>query len=494
MGSGAMTAPPQQVPSTGRQAAWNYLVFGLSKSSSLIMTVVCARLLAPADFGLFALALLILNLFDYVKDFGVGAALIQSQRDWNRLAPTGLTLSVLFGFLAGVGLAVSADAIAAALKHGDLAPLIRVLSIGLIISSLSTIPAARLCRQLDFRRRILPEFLGAATKTVLTIVLAVEGFGVWSLAFGLLAEFVVRTALYWWVARTVIQFGFDAGEASELIRFGVPFSAVTVLAFAIYNLDYLAIGLRLGDRQLGLYTLAYRLPELTVFSLCIVISEVLFSALSRLQHDRTAVAAHYLQVVGVVVALTAPVSVALAVAAPALVETLYGPAYADAAGALACLSLYALVHSTWHHVGDIFKAIGQPWILTALSAGKFLVMIGPIWWAAGYSIIRVALVLLGLDILFFIACMLVARVVGGLALPDLLKTLLRPFPAAACMGAGMVLVAQAVAALPAPVTLLLTVLAGLPIYVLGLRLTAPDYVLAGMATLRSLRYQFRTSK
>ncbi len=49
-------------PATGRQAAWNYLVFGLSKSSTLIMTVVAARLLVPADFGLFALALLVVNL------------------------------------------------------------------------------------------------------------------------------------------------------------------------------------------------------------------------------------------------------------------------------------------------------------------------------------------------------------------------------------------------------------------------------------------------
>lgn len=489
-----MTAAPPQAPSTGRQAAWNYLVFGLSKTSTLIMTVVCARLLTPADFGLFALALLIVNFFDYVKDFGVGAALVQNPKNWNRIAPTGLTLSVIFGVLAGTVLALTAEIMATAFNHPDLTPLIRVLSIALVISALSAIPAARLSRELDFRRRILPEFLGAAAKTVLTIVLAVEGMGVWSLVYGQLAAVVVQTLLYWRVARTVIRFGFDRGEARDLIRFGIPFSAVTILAFAIFNIDYLAVGLRLGDEQLGLYTLAYRLPELTVLSVCIVISDVLFSALSRLQHDRSAVAAHYLQVLGVVVALTAPVSIALAVTAPAVVETLYGPAYADAAGVLSVLSLYALVHSTWHHSGDIFKAIGRPWILTAGSAGKLIVMIVPIWWAAAHSIIMVALVLLVLDLIYLAVWMVLVRNIAGLALSELLKPVLRPMPAAAGMGAVMAFVTYAAASLPAPAVLIVTVLAGLPVYVLGLRFTAPELVLAGIGAAQRLRHRTPTVK
>jgi PST family polysaccharide transporter len=474
-------------PPTGRQAAWNYLVFGLSKSSTLIMTVVLARLLAPADFGLFALALLIVNLFDYVKDLGVGAALVQSPRNWNRLAPTGLTLSVMFGLLAGAVLAGTAGVIATALDHSDLTPLIRVLAIGLMISALSAIPAARLRRDLDFRRRIVPEFLGAAVKSVLTIVLAVEGLGVWSLVYGQLAAVVVTTISYWTVARTAVRFGFDRDEASALIRFGIPVSAVTVLAFAIYNVDYLAIGSRLGDYQLGLYTLAYRIPELVVLNLCIVISEVLFSSLSRLQHDRRALVEHFLQVLAVVVALTAPISVALAATAPALIGTLYGPTYAGAAGVLAVLSLFTLTYSASFHSGDVYKAIGRPSILTAINVGKLGVMIGPIWWAAGHSIFMVALVLLATELAHFVVRMLVVRTVAGVALPDLLKAVLRPMPAAACMGAVMVCVGHVAASLPAPVILVVTVSVGLPTYVVVLRLTAPELVRAGLAVVRSVR-------
>lgn len=474
-------------PQTGRQAAWNYLVFGLSKSSTLIMTVVLARLLTPADFGLFALALLMVNLFDWVKDLGVSAALVQSAKSWNRIAPTGLTLSVAFGVVAGGALAGSAGMAAKALGNPELTSLIQVLAIGILIASLSAIPAARLRRDLDFRRRIWPEFLGALAKATLAISLAVAGFGVWSLVYGQLLGTVVTTALYWVVARTVVRPGFDSREAGELVRFGIPVSGVALLAFAIYNIDYLAIGTQLGDTQLGLYTLAYRLPELIVLNLCVVISDVLFSSLSRLQGDGDALARHYLRAVTAVVALTAPLSVGLAAAAPAVMETLYGPEYVAAAGALAILSMYALVYSASFHSGDVYKAMGRPWILTATNAGKFVVLVGPIWWAARYGIVAVAMVLLAVELVHCVVRLCLVRAITRTRWTELLTAVLRPLPAAASMGVVMVLVTRAATPLPAPVTVVLTALAGLPTYALVLWLTAPDLVRAGVAAVRSMR-------
>lgn len=471
--------------STGRQAAWNYLAFGLSKTSTLIMTIIVARVLTPAEFGQFALALLVVNFFDYVKDLGVGAALVQSPRSWNQLAPTGFTLSVLFGTAAGVIAATLAPVAAMALHHTQLTPLIQVLAIGLVIAALSAIPAARLRRNLDFRRRIWPEFLSAATKAVLTIVLAVEGFGVWSLVYGQLAGTVALTVLYWWVSRTPIECGFDRQQARDLLRFGLPHSGATLLAFAIYNIDYLAIGVRLGDYQLGLYTIAYRLPELLVLNLCAVISEVLFSSLSRLQHVRQQLARQYLRVMTVATALTAPISVALAAAAAAVIGTLYGQNYAAAAPVLTVLSVYTLIYSASWHAGDVFKAVGRPSLLVVTSTGKLAVMIGPIWWAAGHGIVRVGLVLLAAEVAHLAANLIIVRAVAGLALRTLAKAMLAPMPAAVVMGAAVLATGRLTTGWSAPWALTAALLVGALSYVGGLRLSAPDLYFAGLAVVRS---------
>ena len=472
---------------TGPQAAWNYLVFALGKSSTLLMTVVLARLLSPADFGLFALALLIINLFDYVKDLGVGAALVQRSESWARLAPTGLTLTVGFGFGAAALVALSADLVAGALGQPDLAGLVRALSVALFISASSVVPMARLRRELDFRRRLFPEFLGALAKTGISIGLALAGVGVWSLVYGQLAAVIVTTGLYWAVARQPVRFGFDRAAATSLIRFGLPVTAVTLVAFAIYNVDYLAIGAREGDTALGLYTLAYRLPELVVLNLCIVVSEVLFSALSRIGHSLEEVAAHYQATLAVVVAVTGALGVAMAVLAPEIVDVLYGPRYAAAAPILTVLALFTVVYSASFHSGDVYKAIGRPSILFKLNAAKLVVMVGPIWWAAGHGAVAVAIVLLLVESANFCVRMLVVRGVTGLGLRSLGLTIVRPIAAAALMGGVLLLARHILIDLPSVLQLALMAPVMLGSYALALRLVAEPLYRQGIDLLQKRR-------
>ena len=462
------------MPSTGRQTAWNYLIFALSKSSTLLMTIVVARLLTPTEFGVFALAILVVNLFDYVKDLGVAAALVQNRRDWGLLAPTGLTLSILFGLLASGLLVATADLAADALGEPELDGLIRVLAIGLAISALSTIPLAWLRRSMNFSARLMPEFAGAVAKTGLTIGLAASGFGVWSLAYGQLAAAVVMTALYWRAAHVRPRIGFDGEVSRELIRFGLPVTAVTLLAYAIYNVDYLAIGERLGATDLGFYTLAYRVPELVVLSLCIVVSEVLFSALSMRQDDREALIGHYIQALTAVAALTFPIGIGLALAAQPLVDTLYGGDYSAAAPILSVLAIYTALYSASFHAGDVFKAIGRPGVLTAINAGKLAVLIGPIWWAAGHSALMVAYALLSVEVLHFVVRMTVLHRLTGTTWGSVAGALWRPIAAAVPMALVVYGVGRVTDRLAAPLELLVLVLIGMCVYVLLLRFTAPQ--------------------
>ncbi|GAY14660.1 lipopolysaccharide biosynthesis protein [Mycobacterium sp. shizuoka-1] len=484
---GEAAQTPQAAPPTGRQAAWNYLVFGLSKSSTLIMTIVAARLLDPADFGLFTLALLVVNLFDYMKDLGVGAALVQSPGQWERLAPTGLTLSAAFGVVAGASLAVFAPLGAELVHQPGLTPLIRVLAIGLTISAFSAIPAARLRRDLDFRQRIWPEFLGSVAKAALTIGLAAAGHGVWSLVYGQLLGTVLTTVLYWVVARTRVAFGFDRAEARNLIRYGSALTGVALLSFAMFNMDYLFIGIRRGDEQLGLYTLAYRLPDLLVLALCNVISEVLFSSLSRLQHARERLSEHFLEVMAVTMALSAPISVVLATVAPAVIATLYGPQYAGAAPVLVVLSVYGLLFSVSWHAGDVFKAIGRPSLLLATGTARLVLMVGPVWWAAGHSIVAVGLALVAVECVLFLVNTVLLQTTGGITAGQLWNAISQPLPAAVGMGIVMLGTAHLMSGLPAPAVLFVSVIAGLLTYVLGLQISAPALFEAGLAVVRSVR-------
>jgi PST family polysaccharide transporter len=188
-----------------------------------------------------------------------------------------------------------------------------------------------------------------------------------------------------------------------------------------------------------------------------------------------------------VAAVTVPMSTALAAAAPNVIGTLYGPAYSGAAPVLAVLALYTLVYSASYHAGDLFKASNRPSLLSAISAGKLALMIGPVWWAAGHSIVAVAFVLVVAGFLAVVANLLVVRAVVGIPLRLQAKAAMQPLPAAACMGAVIVGVSHALAPLPKPAILAVSVIAGLLTYLAGLRLTAPQIARAALTSLRAAR-------
>jgi PST family polysaccharide transporter len=468
------------------QAAWNYLVFALSKSSTLVMTVVLARLLAPSDFGLFALAMLVLNVFDYLRDLGVAAALVQRKEAWERLAPTGLTLSCVFG-VAMAGAAVGlAPFLAAALGEPALTEITRVLAVGLLIASASSLPHALLRRRLDFRGRLIPEVIGAAVKTGVSIGLAATGVGVWSLVWGQLAANAVTTVLYWVVGRPRARLGFDPAVAGSLLSFGLPVTSIGLLSFIVFNAPTAAIGRNLGSNDLGLYTLAYRLPELLILNLCIVIGEVLFSAMSRMQDDRSALGEQYLKAVSVVMTLTAPLGLGMAAVAEDLVVMLFGERYAPGGDVLALLAAYTVIYAASFHSGDAYKAMGRPMILTLMTIGGLVVLIPSVWLASRHSIVAVAATLLILEIVHFTVRVGLVRWVLGLPLRRQLAACGGPLVAAACMAlvvwaAGRVLPAWASAA-----RIALLVPLGAVVYLGLLRLASPTAFAIVVAPLRRL--------
>lgn len=458
---------------TRHQVVWNYAAFALVRSSTLIMTIVLARLLVPADFGLFALALVLVNLFDYVRDFGVTAALVQHPEPLRRIAPTGLTVSIGFGVTVAAAAALAAPVLAAALGNPDLTDLVRVLAIALLVASFNTLPQATLRRGLDFRRRLVPEASGALVKMTVAIGCAVGGLGVWSLVWAQLAGTAVTTLLYWTVSRPAVRFGFDKAIAVALLRFGLPVTGVTFLGFLLFNLAPPMIEWRLGTADVGYYSIGFRLAELTVLSLCVVIGEVLFSALSRLQHDRAMLVGGYLSAVGLVVALTFPVGLGLAVAAPDLVALLYGEQYTAAAAPLAAIAVFVALHSATFHSGDVYKAMGRPVLLTYLSIAALVVVAPAVWIAAGHSILAVALTFVGVEVLnFVVRVVLVARVLGA-PVGRQLAIYAGPAGAAVVMAAAVWGAGVLLGGWPAAARLAVLVPLGIVIYLGVLRVLAP---------------------
>lgn len=399
---------------------WSLVQYGAGRTVTFVSTLVLARLLAPEHFGLVALAMVAINAFDRVKDLGVAPALVQHPQSWPRIARTGLVLTTAGAAVVAAVCALTAPALARLLATGAeaeaLEALLRALSAALFLTGLGLFADAALARALHFKERVLPELVATAARAVVSIGLAVAGYGAWSLIWGQLVGAGVLSAGYWWAYRRMDRVPhdpFDRQIAAGMVRFGLALSAVALLSLVLDNLDYFVIGRRLGAEQLGYYTIAFRVPEMIVLGTCVAVGKVLYSAFSRMQHDRAAMRRHYLVASREVSLLTVPMGLGIAAAATVLVPVLFGERYAPSIPLVMVLGVYSAVTSITFHSGEVYKALGLSDVLIKLALTQVAVFAPVLWAAAGHSVLAVALTFLAGHVLYMgIRMALITRVLA----------------------------------------------------------------------------------
>jgi PST family polysaccharide transporter len=473
---------------------WNLAQFGAGRFVTFVVTIVLARLVEPSAFGLLALGLVALGVFDRLKDVGVGQGLVQRPGPWSKLAPTGFLLTVVGAIVLAGLCAVFAPQIGELLGDRNLAPVLQVLAISLAVSGLAVFPDAALRRHMFFRQRTAPELAGAVAKGVVSIALALAGWGVWSLAWGQVAGSAATTIGYWIAYRRhvddPIRSGWSPPVARSLLTYGGQLAWVSLAALLLDNLDYILIGRRLGAEQLGYYTVAFRLPELLVISVCTVIGQVLFSTFSARQGDHTGLRDQYLMTTGAVATLIVPIGAGLSATASDAVPVVLGSAFSASVPVLQFLGIYGAVYALTFHAGELYKATGRAHILLWLAVVKLVLMLPALWVAAGHSITAVAGTLVGLHLVFAVMRAGIVRRYIGIGMGAQLRAVIAPVVAGVVMWGAVVLLGTLLPDWPHLLRLVLLMVAGAVVYLAAL--TVLDR--AAVRQIRSVVAQVRGAK
>jgi PST family polysaccharide transporter len=173
--------------------------------------------------------------------------------------------------------------------------------------------------------------------------------------------------------------------------YGLPLLGVDVIYVATGHVDYLIVGRVLGATALGIYTLAYRLPELVVLGVVSVLSKSLFPAFSKARDSLAALQKGLRSSIRYVVIFTTPICVGLLVAARPLVLVTLGPDWTEVIPVLRVLAVFAWVRSLMSNDGDVYKAIGIPGFLAKITALRLALLIPALLFAAQFGLVAVAL-------------------------------------------------------------------------------------------------------
>jgi PST family polysaccharide transporter len=342
-----------------RALSWSFMSNALARLGTVGIGITLARLLGPHAFGTYAVAYVALIAVLSFNELGVSLAIVRWQGEPREITPTVTTISLVTSIAIYVGCFAGAPAYAAAMGAPSATGVIRVLALNVVIDGAVSTPAALLQRHFQQGKKAITDQVNCWLGAGLTIALAWYGFGAMSLAIGRLAGCLAGGILLVVFSPEPLRLGFDRVKARALLRFGLPLGGASLIVFAVLNVDQVVVGHLLGATALGCYVLAFNLSGWPGNIFSQPVRTVAPAVFSRLQHDRAARSAYFLNIAGLLGAVALPVCVLLSGSAVPLIGFVYGGRWMPAAQALIWLGLLAALRIFFELVYDYFVVLAK---------------------------------------------------------------------------------------------------------------------------------------
>ncbi len=360
---------------------WIYVARYSGKLIVFVSTIILARLLSKDDFGLVGYALLLTNFLDLLSDLGIGSALVYHKKDV-RASDTAFWIVFLMGFLLfGITWLVS-PLVGSFFSDQRAVEITRVLGITFPIVSFGYIHNTLLQKELAFDRTFIPTFARNLAKGLFSIAFALLGFGVWSLVIGHIGGAVILVLALWWVYPWRPSLRFDTKIARDLLSYGMRILSVNFLSYFLRDSDGLFVGRFIGSVALGVYTLAFRVPDILIYQFINIVGTVTFPVYVKIKKDVEKLKTAFLTATKYVAFVSVPISLGLALVARPFVLTIYTEKWIEAVPVIQAISIYALLFALPRNAGSIYKAKGRPDILTKLAVLRAIILIPAMYLAA----------------------------------------------------------------------------------------------------------------
>ncbi len=352
-------------------------------------TVVLARALTPTDFGLLKVLVVITIIAGIASEVGIPDALVQRRTLTPQHEAGALWLSTGLGLLTAIALFFFAPGIARLMEMPQLSLGIRLLCVPILMDSTTVTANARLRRELRFGALALADVMAETAFLVTAIVFLWIGRPDLSLAAALGARFAAHALTVWVADARVPTVMPTIAAIRDFARFAMSVLGGQVTIALSANIDYVLVGRFLGSATLGFYSIAWDLLRFFPFRLHRIAVRVTFPAFCKLQDDE-ALARAYKDFFNYVARIVLPVLACMAIAAPELISTVYGPRWLPAAVPLRLLAGGLALAGLREGIGTIFYAKDHPSFDIMLNGVRLVLIVAVIWMFKGYGIFGIS--------------------------------------------------------------------------------------------------------
>ena len=356
-----------------------------------VATIVLARLLAPADFGLVAMVTAITGLASAFSDFGLSEATIQRKDITHEQVSALFWINVAIGLGLTLVVAALGPVLARFYREPRLIGITLLLSLTFLIGGLRVQPNALLKRQMRFSSLAFRDIASYALAVPVAITMAWRGAGYWALVALPLTLNFIQMVVSWMMVPWRPGLPRREARVGSMVAFGGNVSAAYLVCNLNRSIDSVLIGWYWGAAPLGLYSRAYNLLMLPVRQLSAPAGNVAIPAFSRLQDDPERFARYYLRALGLIIWITAPIFGFLFVAAKPVIALVLGAKWGEAAPVFQILVVSALGQLLLESTIWLFVSRGQSGRLLKLLLTIFPIIAGSFALGLPFGIKGVAL-------------------------------------------------------------------------------------------------------
>ena len=326
---------------------------------SLVVAGVLARLLSPDDFGIVAIATVIIAFFNLFTDMGVSPAIVQHK------TLTREELSDIFSFTVWTGIGISVLFFAASWLIADyynsdiLRTLCQLLSVNLFFASATIVPGALFYRNKEFKFIAVRSFVIQISAGAATVTAALCGAGLYALIINPIVSSILIFAISYQRYPQRLRLTLGLTVLRKIFSYSAYQFLFNVINYFSRNLDKLLIGKYMGMSDLGYYEKSYRLMMLPLQNITQVITPVMHPIFSDFQDDKGKLATSYERILRFLAFIGLPLSVLLFFTAEEVTLIIFGDQWLPSVPVFRILSLSVGIQIMLSSSGSIFQAAGD---------------------------------------------------------------------------------------------------------------------------------------
>jgi O-antigen/teichoic acid export membrane protein len=368
---------------------WNFAEQLSKRGIGIVVTLLLARFLVPADFGLVAMMAVFIAVAGDLMDSGFKQALIRKQGASQVDFSTAFYTNLALGCLAYLLLFSAAPFIADFYEEARLIDLIRVAGIAILINSFQVVQSAILNRALNFKAQLKATVPASIISGITAVVLAYIGWGVWALIAQMLIAAFLVTAFLWSMKLWRPTLTFSRQSLNDIFGFGSKLFLSGLLDTLFRNIYVVVIAKLFSTIVAGHYFFAEKIKELIINQLVSSISTVTYPALATMQHDNVILKAGYRKVIQITTFLLFPAMVLMAALAEPLFQVLLPDQWLPAVPYLQLMCIAGLLYPLHAINLDILKVKGRSDIFLYLEIIKKVNIVLILFVSVQYGVIGI---------------------------------------------------------------------------------------------------------